>query len=61
MELQAPAVPHRARRYRVAAVVRLMIAAKPKVLLVPDAVVCQYQFTPVGGLVVRVISVLPQF
>jgi hypothetical protein len=59
--LHAPVLPHRARRYIVLVLVLFIVAAKPKLVLVPVEDVCQYQFTPVGGFVVLAISVDEQF
>ena len=59
VELHAPEVPHRARRYSVVVVVRVIEGPKPSEVDVPDADVCQYQFTPAGGLVLLVTVVEP--
>ena len=58
--LQAPDVPHRARRYSVVLDVTVTEGPYPSVVLVPAADVCQYQLTPAGGFVVRETMVEPQ-
>jgi len=59
--LHVPAVPHLALSHRLAVLVRLIMAEKPRAVLVPVDVVCQYQFTPEGGWFVIVTSVDPQY